>query len=107
LYFLGSAIGAFPDTAITPVGQPIIALPVILFSLLGVIVGTAGYILLTRFLAEQRANLIFVIGIVVVELLMAASPFSIENVPTLQIVILEIMHIVVGVALYYFLVRRA
>lgn len=66
LYFLGSAIGAFPPEALTPLGGPVVVGPVAIMSLLGGVVGTIGYFVLTRFLSRAKANLWFAILVLLV-----------------------------------------
>lgn len=63
-------------------------------TVLGGVLLTLGYTGLTRFLLTPKANRVLWITTVVVLVLMAANPFRIENVPGVQIVILQIMHLV-------------
>jgi hypothetical protein len=106
LYAIGVALGAFPPEALTPAGQPVSAVPVIVATVVGSIAGIIGYSILTRFINRPRVDYIF-IGLAVLVLIgMVFTPFGIQNVPVAQIVILEIMHLVVGGALIYWLTQR-
>ena len=93
LFFIGSLF-TFPDNALTPTGDPVTIVPVVVVTLFGGIAATVGYIVLTRFLAKATANRVMLIGGALVLIGMFFNPFSIENVPVAEIVILEIMHIV-------------
>lgn len=103
LYALGASLGAFPPTALTPVGEPLSWQAVLAMSVLGGVVGTLGYLVFTRFLARPQANRWFIGLSILVLLGMFFAPFQIENAPTLEIVLLEIMHLVSGGSLIYFL----
>ncbi len=105
LYFIGRPLGAFPSDVLTPMGLPIELPAVIMLSVVGVLAGTLVYTLLTRFLSTARANRWFVIIAIIVLIAMAASPFSLPGAPMSQIIVLEIMHLVAGVAAIYFLTR--
>ncbi len=103
LYFIGSAMGAFPETVLNPAGQPITLVPVIIVTLIGAIAGTLGYLILSRFMVKPLANRWFTILAVIILIGMAFTPFSLPGAPTSMIVFLEIMHVVIGGALIYFL----
>lgn len=105
LYLIGAAVGAFPPDALTPMGVPVDVTAVIAVSLMGSLVGTIGYFILTRVLTLQLARQVFTGGVVLVLIGMFFSPFGIPNAPALQIILLEIMHLVVGGALWYFLAK--
>ncbi|MCU0500681.1 MAG: DUF6069 family protein [Anaerolineae bacterium] len=105
LYFLGRALGAFPDTALTPMGRPVDAVATIMVSVLGVLAATVVYTILARLLDVARAKRWFLIIAIVVLVLMAPSPFGIPGAPLSQVVIMEIMHLVAGISAIYFLTR--
>jgi hypothetical protein len=105
LYLIGRALGAMPSDVVTPTGRPVEIVGVVLLSAFGVLAGTLVYTVLTRFLSVARANRWFVIIAIVVLVIMAASPFSLPGAPTIQIVLLEIMHLVAGLSAVYFLTR--
>lgn len=107
LYFGAAALGWFPDTVLTPAGVPITLTPVIMITLGGTIAGTVGYLILSRFLSRQKANLWFTILAVIVLVVMAVTPLQLPGAPMGQIVTLEIMHLVAGLPLIYFLPRSA
>ena len=102
---IGAAAGAFPPDALTPMGVPVDVTAVIAASLMGSIVGTIGYFILTRVLTLKLARQIFIGGMVLALIGMFFGPFGIPNAPVLQIILLEIMHFVVGGALWYFLAK--
>lgn len=105
LYLIGAAAGAFPPDALTPMGVPVDVTAVIAASLMGSLVGTIGYFILTRVLTLKLARQIFIGGMVLALIGMFFGPFGIPNAPVLQIILLEIMHFVVGGALWYFLAK--
>jgi hypothetical protein len=105
LYFLGRALGAFPDTALTPMGRPVDAVATVMVSVLGVLAGALVYTVLTRLLDAARAKRWFLLIAIVVLVLMAPSPVGIPGAPLSQVVIMEIMHLVAGVSAIYFLTR--
>ena len=107
LYLRASALGWFPDTVITPSGAPITLAPVLMITLGGAIVGTIGYLILSRFLNRQKADLWFTILAVIVLVVMAINPPQLPGVSMGQIVAMEIMHLVAGLPLIYYLPHSA
>jgi len=105
LYFVGAAVDAFPPDALTPMGVPVDIGAIAGISVVSTVAAIVGYFVLTRFLSPARARQIFTILALLVLLAMAATPFGITNVPVMQIVLLEIMHVVLGGALVYFLLK--
>jgi uncharacterized membrane protein len=103
LFFVGSAAGAFPATVITPMGTPITLAAVLISSVVGILVGTLGYTILNWLTANP--NRWFTILAVIVLILFAYNPFTLAGAPMLMIVFLEIMHLVAGGAILYFLTR--
>lgn len=106
LFFIGSLF-TFPPDAITPLGVPITIGAVISITLLGGVVATFGYTILTRFLNISTANRVMWIAAVLVLIGMFFSPFGITNVSIAQIVVLEIMHLVAGLLPVSMLTRAA
>lgn len=107
LFFVGSALEAFPEDVLTPMGVPVDVVAVILNTTLGVLGGTLVYTILARFLQTGRANLIFIVIAILVLVAMGAAPFQIEDAATLQIVFLEVMHLVAGLSAVFFLSRSS
>ncbi len=107
LYFGAAAFGWFPETVLTPAGVPITLAPVVSLSVGAAIAGTVGYLILSRFLNRQKANLWFTILAVIVLVVMAITPLQLPGAPMGQVVTLEIMHLVAGLPLIYFLPRSA
>lgn len=105
LYFTGAAAGGFPPEALTPIGVPVDIIAIANISVMATVAAIVGYFVLTRLLSRQRAQQIFVGLAVLVLLGMGTTPFTIANAPVLQIVLLEVMHLVLGGALVYFLLR--
>mgnify|MGYP000986081580 CR=1 FL=1 len=101
LYFIGAALGWMPDTVLTPMGQPITVVPVIASTVIALVVATIVYSLLNRFTANP--NRWFTIVAVIVLVVSAVSPLSLPGAPTMMIVLLEVMHLVGGIAAIYFL----
>ncbi len=107
LYVGAAALGWFPETVLTPAGVPITLAPVVSLTVGAAIAGTVGYLILSRFLSRPKANLWFTILAVIVLVVMAVTPLQLPGAPIGQIVTLEIMHLVAGLPLIYFLPRSA
>jgi len=103
LFYIGAAAGGFPASVLTPMGVPITVMPVIIATVLGIVVGTLGYAILSRF--TTNPNRWFTIVAIVVLLLMVYNPFTLVGAPVLMIALLQIMHLVAGGAALYFLTR--
>lgn len=99
LYFIGVPLGAFPQEILTPMGVPLTLGPVAGMTLFGAIGGTVAYLVLTRFLAKPLADRIFLILAVAVLIFMAFSPLNLPGAPMMQVIFLEIMHLVAGIPL--------
>lgn len=102
LFYIGLATGAIPGDLIIPnAGQPLSVLPVILASFVPALVAGMVLAILNRF-SKNPLGIFNSIAVIVV-VLSFFSPFSIPNVPTGMVVILELMHLVVaGVVVYAF-----
>ncbi|MCX7707585.1 MAG: DUF6069 family protein, partial [Anaerolineae bacterium] len=72
-------------------------------SIVGVIGGSIVYTILTRRFDSDKANRWFRIIAIIVLILMIPTPFGIAGAPVSQIVLLEVMHLVAGLAAIYFL----
>ena len=107
LYLVSNALGWFPADVLSPVGTPITLGPVIGMTVFGAVAGTVGYLVLSRFLSRAQANRWFTILAVVVLVLMTTTPLGLSGAPVMQIVMLEVMHLVIGVALIYYLPKSA
>lgn len=104
LFFIGTAIGAMP--AMATMGQPIDLMAVLIFTIGGGIAATILYLILTRFLDHDRANLTFVIIASLVLIAMAFTPLTGVVEPTaITVVMLEIMHLVAGLPAMYTLTK--
>lgn len=104
LYFISTAIGALP--AMASMGQPITLLPVLTFTIGPGIAATILYLILTRFLEHERANKVFVTIASLVLIGMAFTPITSVVDPTvITVLLLEIMHLAVGLPLMYTLTK--
>lgn len=104
LYFISTAIGALP--AMASMGQPITLLPVLTFTIGAGIAATILYLILTRFLEHERANKVFVTIASLVLIGMAFTPITSVVDPTvITVLLLEIMHLAVGLPLMYTLTK--
>lgn len=99
LYLIGSTF-TFPPDAITPVGEPVTIVPVVMITTVAGFVATVGYLVLTRFLSALWTNRVMWIATAAILIGMFFTPFGIENVPVAEIVILEIMHLVAAIPVY-------
>lgn len=101
LFFVGSALGAFPPTAILPNNEPMTLPPVVIGTVGGLVLATIGFAVLRRF--TRMPVLIFRIGALIVLVLSAFRPLTIPGVSTSMIIVLNIMHVVVvGSAIWAF-----
>ncbi len=104
LYFIASSAGWLP--AETTMGTQIELVPVLLFTIVPAIVGAIVYIVLLRFLTHERANFFFVVLASIALIGMAVTPLTDLVTPTFgTVLILEIMHLVVGLPVMYFLTK--
>ena len=101
LYFVGAALGWMPETVLTPMGLPVTIVPVVASTVIALVVATIVYSILNRFTGSP--NRWFTIIAVVVLVVSAVSPLSLPGAPTMMIVVLEVMHLVAGIAAIYFL----
>jgi hypothetical protein len=93
LYLGGDVLGAFPETATVPRrGGPLTLAPVVALSLMAPLMGMGIYILLSRF--TRRAFGLFLALAAAVLVFMAFPPFEIEGAPVLQVILLQVMHLV-------------
>ncbi|MEZ4717812.1 MAG: DUF6069 family protein [Caldilineaceae bacterium] len=107
LYLVSNALGWFPADVLSPMGTPITLAPVIGMTVFGAVAGTVGYLVLSRFLSRAQANRWFTILAVLVLVLMTTTPLGLSGAPLMQIVMLEVMHLVIGIALIYYLPKSA
>lgn len=84
-------------------GIPITFAPVVVSSVLMLLVGTLGYTVLNWLPANP--NRWFTILAVIVLILMAYHPFTLPGAPLLMILFWQLMHLVAGGAILYFLTR--
>lgn len=101
LYFVGAALGWIPDTVLTPMGLPVTIVPVMASTVVALVVATIVYSILNRF--TRNPNRWFTIIAVVILVVSAVSPLSLPGAPVMMIVVLEVMHLVAGIAAIYFL----
>lgn len=101
LFFIGASMGAVPATVRIPDanGQPLTLVPVLISSVMPALVAGLVLFLLIRF--TKKPLRIFNSVAAVVLLLSFASPFTIPNITTGMIVLLELMHVVVAGSVVY------
>ena len=105
LYFISTAAGWLPTASIQ---GDITLVPILMFSVVPPLVGAVLYYILLRFLSYARANLVFVIIASIVLIGMALTPITGLIEPTVgTVMMLEIMHLVVGLPTMYFLTKSA
>lgn len=100
LYLVGTTF-TFPDTAIAPTGAPVTLAPVLIVTAMGGLTAIVGFFVLTRFLTMRLVNWIMWGATAIALLAMAINPFGITDVPMAEIVILEIMHLVAAVPVFF------
>ena len=101
LFLIGSSMGAVPPAVRIPdaYGQPLTLLPVLISSVMPALVAGLVLFLLIRF--TKKPLRIFNSIAAVILLLSFASPFTIPNITTGMIVLLELMHVVVAASVVY------
>ena len=105
LYLLGASF-TFPTNAIAPTGSPVLLINVLVSTLIGGVGAVAVYYLLTKVLAQPTARRVMWILTVLVLVASISGPLSITNVPVSEVVMLNIMHLVAGLAPVYFLTKQ-
>lgn len=105
LFFVGRGAGIFTDDLLLQPGQPLTVVPVLLSSVLPSLVASIVFYLLDRY--TQRGMLVFTIISLVLLVVSFMNPFiGIPGITVTQGILLNIMHITVVLALFFFL-RRA
>ena len=105
LYLFGASF-TFPTNAIAPTGSPVLLINVLVSTLIGGLGAVVAYYLLTKFLALPTARVVMWILTVLVLVASIPGPLSITNVPVSEIVLLNIMHLIAGLAPVYFLTKQ-
>lgn len=105
LLYLFSTTFTFPPDAITPMGDPVTLIHVLVSTLIGGLGAILVYFLLTRFLTQPTGRRVMWVLTVLVLIGGFYGPFDIKNVPVSEIVVLEIMHLVAGLAPVYLLTK--
>lgn len=104
LYFISTAAGWLPVA--NSFGQEISLVPVLLFTVVPAIAAGVFYFVLTRFLSYANANRWFLIIASLVLIVMALTPITGLTTPTFgAVLMLEIMHLVVGLSIMYYLTK--
>jgi hypothetical protein len=105
LYLLGTTF-TFPANAIAPTGSPVLLINVLVSTLIGGLGAVGAYYLLSKFLAQPTARLVMWILTILVLVASIPGPLSITNVPVSEVIMLNIMHLVAGLAPVYFLTKQ-
>ena len=103
IYFIGSALGMFPNNIITPAGVPLGLQEIIVVTTAGLLGGAIVFSILNYIV--RRPDLWFAAIAVIVLVISFTSPLMLPGAPIGMIVLLEIMHIVAGASAIYFLTR--
>lgn len=101
LFFIGKALGAFPETLLIPnQGQPFTVLPFIFSSILPSLVAGLVMGIINHF--SKSPKKIFNIIAIVLVLLSFYSPFTVPGISIMAIIFFNIMHLVVAASLMFF-----
>ena len=102
LYFIFKALGVFTDDIFLQPGQPLTVVPVIISSILPSLVGACIFFLFEKF--SSKGFTIFSIVAIVLMLLSFMNPFvAIPHITVAYGIALNLMHVVVALALLYFI----
>lgn len=97
LYFVGAALGAFPQSVVVPrANAPLSVFPVVSLTVIAVFAASLVFLLIA--LVAPRPKRIFWTVAVLVFVLMFFTPFSIPEAPVGMIVALELMHVAAAAA---------
>jgi hypothetical protein len=95
LYFVGSAMGAYPADVVMPDGNPMSIVPVMMSTVIGTLLATIAFGLMRRFTSAAVPGFRILAGLVVVAI--AYAPFAaIQNVSMSMGILLNVMHVVVA-----------
>lgn len=101
LFFIGKALGAFPETLLIPnQNQPFTVLPFIFSSILPSLVAGLVMGIINHF--SKSPKKIFNIIAIVLVLLSFYSPFTVPGISIMAIIFFNIMHLVVAASLMFF-----
>lgn len=101
LFFIGKALGAFPDTLLIPnQNQPFTVLPFIFSSILPSLVAGLVMGIINHF--SKTPKKIFNIIAIVLVVLSFYSPFTIPGISIIAVVLFNVMHLVVAASLILF-----
>jgi hypothetical protein len=102
LYFIFKALGVFTDDIFLQPGQPLTVVPVIISSILPTLVGACIFFLFEKF--SSKGFTIFSIVAIVLMLLSFMNPFvAIPHITVAYGIALSLMHVMVALALLYFI----
>lgn len=102
LYFIFKALGVFTDDIFLQPGQPLTVVPVIISSILPSLVGACIFFLFEKY--SSKGFTIFSIVAIVLMLLSFMNPFvAIPHITVAYGIALNLMHVVVALALLYFI----
>lgn len=105
IYLIGEAAGLFPDSVQLPNGGgSLTLLPVIFASVVGAILATVAFFVVSRI--SRRPRVVFRIVAAVALVLSFASPLGIADAPLKMVLTLELMHIVTAAAAVWMLTVR-
>jgi len=101
VFFIGQAAGIITDNVFVEPNQPLTIAPVLISSIVPAIIGSFVFFLFEKYTQNGYKNFsILAIAFLVFSL---AGPFNIPNVPVAYAIALNVMHLVVGGAVLYFI----
>jgi len=108
LFLAASTFTFRPNAIIEATGTPVGLANVVIATVIGGIIGVAGYALLRRLLPspDRMKRVLYVLAAIVL-LVTAYGPFTIRNVSGAQVVVMEVMHIVAGIVPLYAMIHSA
>lgn len=104
IYLISKRMGILNDSVLLPGGQPLTLFPVATSTLImGIIAGLVLYLFSKIFKNPLK---IFTVTGVIVLLLSGVGPLVTPNIPGNMVTILELMHLVAGTIIIYYLTRK-
>ena len=104
LFLVLHAMGIFSDDIIIPDKGPITMVAVVMASILLLIIATIVFMLLIKFIPKYANKIFWAISILVF-LLTANGPNSIPGITIPMFIALDVMHLVCGLSIAYFLTK--
>ena len=104
LFYIFYAVGVFSDNIEIQPGVPLSAIPILISSILPSIIGSVVFFAIEKY--SSNGFKIFMVLTIVLVVLSFLNPFlKIPNITLMSGIILNVMHVVVGGMLLYFIKR--